>query len=190
MSEIHHITSPLTEDVLQKLRVGQRVLLSGTVYTARDAAHQRLVQTLAVGQPLPFDLRGQIIYYVGPSPTRPGQVIGAAGPTTAGRVDDYTLPLLAQGLKGMIGKGKRSQAVRDGLVQYKAVYCVCVGGAAALLSERITAVQPIAYEDLGTEAIRQLTLQDFPMVVADDIYGADMYEQCQLAYRRLPHAKD
>ncbi len=179
------LTAPLEDEQIKNLRVGQRVLLTGQLYTARDAAHKRMVETLGAGGELPFDLQGQIIYYVGPSPTRPGEIIGAAGPTTAGRVDDYTLPLLQRGLKGMIGKGQRSAIVREGIVTYNAVYLVCVGGAAALLAERIQAVRLVAYEDLGTEALRELTVVDFPLMVANDIYGADMYEQGKLAYRTL-----
>jgi fumarate hydratase subunit beta len=176
------ITTPLDDAQVQKLRVGDRVLLSGVVYTARDAAHQRLVAALTAGEPLPFALAGQVIYYVGPSPARPGAVIGSAGPTTSSRVDPYTPLLLAHGLKGMIGKGKRSAAVRQALVQHQAVYLVTVGGAAALIADRITAVELVAYDDLGTEAIRALTVVDFPAVVANDAYGGDLYEQGRQAY--------
>jgi fumarate hydratase subunit beta len=166
------------------LKVGDRILLSGTIYTARDAAHQRLIAALEAGVDLPLPLAGQIIYYVGPAPARPGEVIGPAGPTTAGRVDPYTPPLLSQGLKGMIGKGKRNEAVRQAMSQYKAVYFVTVGGAAALIAERIRAVDLVAYPDLGTEAIYRLEVEAFPLVVANDIYGADLFEQGQAAYRR------
>jgi fumarate hydratase subunit beta len=181
---MREITLPLTDDVVHQLRAGDRVLLSGSVYTARDAAHKRLVETLARGEALPFDLRGQVVYYVGPSPTRPGDVIGSAGPTTAGRVDSYTIPLLQQGLKGMIGKGRRTAEIRQALVDYTAVYFVAVGGAAALIADRIRAVELIAYEDLGTEAIRRLTIDQMPLTVANDCYGADLYEQGRTAYRR------
>jgi fumarate hydratase subunit beta len=154
------------------------------VYTARDAAHQRLTQALATGQELPFPLAGQIIYYVGPAPARPGQVIGPAGPTTAGRVDLLTPLLLENGLKGMIGKGKRSQAVRQALRTYMAVYLVAVGGAAALIADCIKKSEVIAYPDLGTEAIYRLEVVDFRLVVANDAYGADLFEQGQATYRR------
>lgn len=185
MSEIRHITTPLTDAVARSLHAGERVLLSGRVYTARDAAHKRLVETIEAGEKLPFDPQGQMIYYVGPSPTKPGAVIGSAGPTTAGRVDYYTLPLLARGLKGMIGKGKRGAEVRQGMVDYGAVYLVAVGGAAALIADRIKRVELVAYEDLGTEAIRCLEVEAFPLMVANDSYGADVYEQGKAAYRRM-----
>ncbi|MBZ0293039.1 MAG: Fe-S-containing hydro-lyase [Anaerolineae bacterium] len=178
------INTPLTDDTIQSLHVGDRVLISGTIYTARDAAHKRLCAALEAGDDLPFSLEGQIIYYVGPSPTRPDQIIGSAGPTTSSRVDPYTPALIQQGLKGMIGKGKRNQAVRDALAQHHAVYFATVGGAAALIAECVKAVEMVAYEDLKTEAIRKLTIENFPVVVANDIYGADLYEQGRLAYRR------
>jgi fumarate hydratase subunit beta len=164
--------------------VGDRVLINGVIYAARDAAHKRLVETLARGEPLPFELTGQIIYYVGPTPGRPGEVIGAAGPTTAGRMDGYTVPLLAQGLKGMIGKGKRAEAVRQAMVAHTAVYLVCVGGAGALLAKCIKEAELVAYEDLGTEAIRRLLVEAFPVVVANDSYGADLFTLGQAAYRQ------
>jgi fumarate hydratase subunit beta len=186
MSEIRSITTPLTDAAARSLRAGERVLLSGAIYTARDAAHKRLIETLNTGGDLPFDPQGQIIYYVGPSPTKPGAVIGSAGPTTAGRVDYYTVPLLERGLKGMIGKGKRSPQVRQGMMDYGAVYLVAVGGAAALIADRIKRVELVAYEDLGTEAIRRLHVEAFPLLVANDSYGADVYEQGKAAYRRLP----
>ena len=182
--EPRRITTPLADDVIAALHTGDRVLISGAVYTARDAAHKRLIETLERGDLLPFALQGQVIYYVGPSPTKEGDVIGSAGPTTASRVDPYTPLLLEHGLKGMIGKGKRNQAVRDALAAYKGVYFAAVGGAAALISQRIKAVEMIAYSDLKTEAIRKLTVADFPVVVANDIYGADLYEQGRLAHRR------
>jgi fumarate hydratase subunit beta len=186
MSAFRPITTPLTDETVRSLHAGESVLLSGRVYTARDAAHKRLFDTLEKGDALPFELKGQMIYYVGPSPTKPGDVIGSAGPTTAGRVDDFTIPLLAQGLKGMIGKGKRSALVRQAMIDYGAVYLVAVGGAAALIADRIRQVELIAYEDLGTEAIRCLTVEAFPLLVANDGYGADIYEQGKAEYRRLP----
>lgn len=182
MSEIR-ITTPLTDKVIAGLKAGDRVLLSGVVYTARDAAHQRLVDTLSAGQPLPLPLTGQVIYYAGPAPTRPGMIIGPAGPTTSSRMDSLTLPLLEAGLKGMIGKGNRSQEIRQAIARHRAVYLVAVGGAAALISKRIVNMDLVAYEDLGTEAIYRLECLDLALVVADDIYGGDLYEQGVAAYR-------
>jgi len=178
------ITMPLTDQVVAGLRVGDRLLLNGLIYTARDAAHQRLVAALAAGQLLPIPLAGQVIYYVGPAPARPGQIIGPAGPTTASRLDPYTPQLLAQGLKGMIGKGKRNKTVREALVNHRAVYLVTVGGAAALIAEQIKSVELVAYPDLGPEAIYRFEVEAFPVVVANDVYGADLFEQGQAAYRR------
>lgn len=178
------VTTPLTDAAVRALRVGQRVLLTGTIYTARDAAHERLAKALAAGEPLPIPLAGQVIYYVGPAPARPGEVIGPAGPTTAGRVDFFTPALLAQGLKGMIGKGKRSPAVREAIVAHGAVYFVMVGGAAALISQHITAVTTVAYADLGTEAIARMEVDALPMVVANDAAGGDLFEQGQAEYQR------
>lgn len=179
-----HLQTPLTDDLVQTLKAGDRVLLSGTIYTARDAAHKRLIETLNAGKVLPIPLQGQIIYYVGPSPARPGSVIGSAGPTTAGRVDPYTPPLLALGLKGMIGKGKRNLEVREALKKHQAVYFVTVGGAAALVADRIKKVDIVAYADLGAEAIRRLEVEAFPLVVANDVYGGDLFEQGQATYRQ------
>ena len=178
------VTTPLSDAVARSLRVGKRLLLSGVVYTARDAAHQRLSETLAAGEALPIPLVGQVIYYVGPAPARPGEVIGPAGPTTAGRVDFFTPALLAQGLKGMIGKGKRSPAVRQAIVEHGAVYFVMVGGAAALIAQHIRESVLVAYADLGTEAIYRLVVDALPMVVANDAAGADLFEQGQAQYRR------
>jgi fumarate hydratase subunit beta len=176
--------TPLGEADARGLRIGDRVLLSGVVYTARDAAHQRLAQAIASGQDLPFSLEGQVIYYVGPSPARPGAVIGSAGPTTSTRMDAYTPQLLARGLRGTIGKGFRSQAVRVALAQYGAVYFVSVGGAAALAADRIRAVEMVAFDDLGTEAIRRLVIDEFPVTVANDAHGGDLFESGRAAYRR------
>jgi fumarate hydratase subunit beta len=181
--QTRQLRTPLDEEDVKLLRVGERVLLSGLIYTARDAAHKRLVEALTAGETLPLSLTGQVIYYVGPSPARPDQIIGSAGPTTSGRVDVYTPLLLQHGLKGMIGKGKRNGQVREALVTHIAVYFVVVGGAAALLADRIKQVKLVAYEDLGTEAIRELMVEDFPMIVANDAYGADLYEQGQASYR-------
>jgi fumarate hydratase subunit beta len=178
------LTTPLTDADVVRLKAGDRVRLSGTLYTARDAAHQRLIAALDAGQPLPIDVRGQIVYYVGPTPPPPGKVIGSAGPTTGGRMDRYAPRLLALGLKGMIGKGHRSQPVRDAMRQHKAVYFGAVGGAGALLSRYITAAEVVAYDDLGTEAIRRLTVEDFPVIVVDDAHGNDLYEDGMKQYAR------
>lgn len=184
MAELRRLTTPLGDDTLRALKVGERVLLSGVVYTARDAAHKRMVEMLDAGGELPIPLAGQVIYYVGPSPARPGEVIGSAGPTTSTRMDSFTPRLLAGGLKGMIGKGSRSQAVREAMVKHRAVYFVAVGGAAALIAACVKQAELIAYEDLGTEAIYRLTVEDFPVVVANDAHGGDLYEQGKAAYRR------
>ena len=179
-----HIESPIAPDVIGGLTVGTRVLISGVVYTARDAAHKRLVQALDRGDRLPFDLFGQTIYYMGPSPARPGQVIGSAGPTTSSRMDSYTPRLLAAGLGAVIGKGSRSPEVREAVRKYKAVYFVAIGGAGALLHRTIRRVEVIAYEDLGAEAILRLEVEDFPAIVANDIYGGDLFEQERARYQR------
>ncbi|MBW1980611.1 MAG: Fe-S-containing hydro-lyase [Deltaproteobacteria bacterium] len=177
MTEPVRLTTPLTSADLEPLQIGDRVLLSGVIYTGRDAAHKRLLALLEAGEKLPFDIRGQIIYYVGPSPARPGMAVGAAGPTTSYRMDDYAPKLLQQGLKGMIGKGGRSQAVRDAMVRYQAVYWAAIGGAGALMAQAIKKAEIIAYEDLGPEAIRRLQVEDFPVIVVNDVRGNDLYEQ-------------
>ncbi len=179
-----HLTTPLTAEDLEVLRVGDRVLLSGAIYTARDAAHARLIDLLTEGRNLPFNIEGQVIYYAGPTPEKPGKVIGSAGPTTSYRMDPYTPLLIEKGLKAMIGKGLRSQEVKEAMRQYKAVYLGAVGGAAALISERIQAAELIAYEDLGAEAIRRLVVKDFPLIVVNDIYGGDLYEEGVRQYRK------
>ena len=178
------LTAPLTDDVVAQLRAGDSVLISGTIYVARDAAHKRLAAALEAGQPLPFDLRGQIVYYMGPSPARPGRPIGSAGPTTSYRMDPYTPALLAAGLKGMIGKGNRSQVVREALQRYRAVYFAGVGGAAALIAQSVRAAEVIAYPELGAEAVRRLEVVDFPAIVINDAYGGDAYETGKAAYRQ------
>jgi len=179
------LTTPLSEADVAALRAGQRVLISGAVYTARDAAHQRMAEAIARSEDLPFDVRGQVIYYVGPTPTPPGRIIGSAGPTTAGRMDRYAPMLLARGLRGMIGKGPRSDEVKAALQQHKGVYFGAIGGAGALLSKRIIAVELIAYQDLGTEAIRRLVVEDFPAIVINDCYGGDVYLEAKLKWRRV-----
>ena len=160
------------------------MLVSGIIYTARDAAHKRLIQALDSGEALPFDLKGQTLYYMGPSPARPGQVIGAAGPTTSGRMDIYTPPLIAAGLRAMIGKGSRSPVVKEAIRKYKTVYFATISGAGALLAQSIKNVEVIAYEDLGPEAILQLTVENFPAIVANDIHGGDVYELGRAKYQR------
>lgn len=167
---------PLTREALAPLRAGDEVLLSGDLYTARDAAHKRLVQCLQDGQPLPFDVRGQLIYYVGPAPASPGHAVGAAGPTTSYRMDAYTPALLDVGLLGMMGKGKRSPAVIESMVRHGAVYFGAVGGAAALIARHITHCEVIAYPDLGAEAVHRFTVADFPALVIIDSLGQNLYE--------------
>jgi len=178
------ITTPLTDEVVEKLRAGDKVEVSGTIYVARDAAHKRFMEALDSGQPLPIDLRGQIIYYMGPSPAPPGKPIGSAGPTTSYRMDPYTPRLLEQGLKGMIGKGNRGPEVRQALRKHNAVYFAAVGGAAALIASSINKAEVVAYEDLGAEALRRLEVEGFPAIVVNDIYGADAYEEGKAKYRR------
>ena len=179
-----HITTPFTESIVRDLTSGDTVLISGTIYTARDAAHKRLCEAIAEGQPLPFDLQDAVIYYVGPTPPKPGQVIGAAGPTTSGRMDAYAPTLMEHGLRGMIGKGRRSAAVREAVIRNGAVYFAAIGGAGALLSKSILESGVIAYEDLGTEAIRRLTVKNFPAIVCMDGSGDDLYETAAEQYRK------
>ncbi len=171
-----HISVPLSEEDAGSLRAGDYVYLTGTIYTARDAAHKRMYEALGRGDKLPMDMADNVIYYMGPSPAREGRPIGSAGPTTASRMDKYTPALLDLGLKGMIGKGKRTKEVRDAIVRNKAVYFAAVGGAGALLSRSITSSEVIAYEDLGTEAIRRLTVENFPVIVVMDSQGNNLYE--------------
>jgi len=177
--------TPLTDQVIEELRVGDKVLLNGYIYTARDAAHKRMVEAISNGDMPPFDMKGQVIYYVGPTPPKPGQVIGSAGPTTAIRMDKYVEPLLKLGLKGMIGKGYRSTQVKELLKKYKAVYFAAVGGVAVLLAKSIKSSEVIAYEGLGTEAIRRLYVEDFPVIVANDIYGGDVFEEGRRKFARI-----
>jgi fumarate hydratase subunit beta len=179
-----NISLPLTEDVIKDLHTGDSLSLSGVLYVARDAAHKRIVIALDEGKPLPFDMKGQTIYYMGPSPTPPGRVIGAAGPTTSGRMDSYTPRLIATGLRGMIGKGARSLAVKDAIKKYGAVYLGAIGGAGALLSRSIIKSETIAYEELGPEAVLRIEVKDFPAIVINDIYGADLYTEGRKKYRK------
>jgi len=185
------LETPLDEETISKLKIGERVLLKGIVYTARDQAHKRLVDELESArrenrQPnLPFHLEGQVIYYVGPAPARPGMVIGPAGPTTSCRMDPYTPVLLEKGLKGTIGKGRRGKDVIEAMKKYKAVYFVAVGGAAVLISKKIKRVETVAYEDLGPEAIYRLDVEDFPLIVANDVYGNDLFDEGIKKYRKV-----
>ncbi|MDN5347549.1 MAG: fumarate hydratase subunit beta [Clostridia bacterium] len=180
------ITTPLTAEVIKDLKAGDQVLINGVIYTGRDAAHRRLVETYKAGKELPVDLKDQIIYYVGPCPAKPGKVIGAAGPTTSGRMDAYT-PLIIEkmGLRGMIGKGGRTPEVIEAMKEHTAVYFLAVGGAGALLAQRIKKAEIIAYEDLGPEAIYRLEVEDFPVVVGIDCYGNNLYQVGQAKYRKL-----
>lgn len=171
------ITTPLTDEVVERLKIGDQVYISGTIYTARDAAHKRLVELIQGGEKLPLDLDGQIIFYAGPSPTKPGAAIGSIGPTTSYRMDAYTPILLKNGLKGMIGKGSRSKEVVNAMVQYKSVYFAAIGGAAALAAQRVKKSEIIAYPELGAEAIRKLEVEDFPVTVVNDIRGGDLYQE-------------
>ncbi|GAB4285803.1 MAG: Fe-S-containing hydro-lyase [Deferrisomatales bacterium] len=184
MSDPVRLTAPLTDADVEALSSGDRVLLSGVVYTARDAAHARLVELLRRGDPLPVDLRGQILYFVGPTPAPPGRPIGSAGPTTAYRMDPYSPLLIEHGLKAMIGKGKRSPEVIEAMRRHKAVYLAAVGGAGALLSQRIRSAEVVAYGDLGPEAIRRLEVVDFPAVVVNDCRGGDLYAQGRRTYAK------
>lgn len=172
-----HIHAPLDTETISGLRAGDFVYISGTIYTARDAAHKRMSEALKEGDGLPVKLENNIIYYMGPSPAREGRPIGSAGPTTSGRMDKYTPELLDLGLKGMIGKGRRSAAVKEAIVRNGCVYFAAIGGAGALLSKAITASEVIAYEDLGTEAVRKLEVVDFPAIVVMDVLGNDLYER-------------
>jgi fumarate hydratase subunit beta len=183
--EIRRIETPLDEKTVGQLIAGEKVFLSGFIYTARDAAHKRFMETLKGGGSLPFNIEGQVIYYCGPSPAPPGRVIGACGPTTSTRMDAYAADLLALGLKGMIGKGRRSRAVRDAIMEHKAVYFGGTGGAGALLSRCVLSAETIAYEDLGPEAVVKLGVKDFPLFVINDTMGGDLYEAGLRKYRRL-----
>ncbi len=184
MSESIRLKTPLSDENLERLKSGDRVLISGIIYTGRDAAHKRLFDLLKTGKDLPFDMKGQIIYYVGPTPPRPGQVFGSAGPTTSYRMDAYAPALIEKGLKGMIGKGMRSDAVKEAMKKYKAVYFVATGGAGALLAKRVKKAQVVAYEDLGPEAIRRLEVEDLPVIVVNDIRGNDLYIEGENKFRR------
>ena len=170
-----HITTPLTDEIISNLKSGDEVLISGTIYTARDAAHKKLIDSINSGESLPFDIKNAVIYYVGPSPKKPGDVIGSAGPTTSYRMDAYTPTLLDLGLKGMIGKGSRNKNVVESIKKNHAVYFAAIGGAGALISSTIKSSEVIAYEELGPEAVHKLTVEDFPAIVVLDSGGNDLY---------------
>lgn len=181
-----HIEAPFDEEIARQLKSGDNVYITGTIYTARDAAHKRMYETLKQGLELPFQIKDQVIYYMGPSPAREGRPIGSAGPTTASRMDKYTPELLNLGLRGMIGKGKRSNEVMEAIVCNKAVYFAAVGGAGALLSKSIISSEVIAYDDLGPEAIRKLEVKDFPVIVVIDSEGNNLYEKAIETYKEEP----
>lgn len=178
------LTTPLSVEDLRPLRAGDPVLLDGVLFTARDAAHARMAATLAAGEPLPFDPEGQVVYFVGPTPARPGHAIGAAGPTTASRMDPYSPLLVERGLRGMVGKGRRSDAVRAAMRRHGCVYFGAVEGTAALLARRVRAAEVVAYPDLGTEAVRRLEVSAFPVVVVNDLAGRDLYVEGPARWRR------
>jgi fumarate hydratase subunit beta len=173
--QTHKLTTPLTDEAVSQLKAGDVVLLTGTIYTARDAAHKRIVQALDRGEEPPFPLQGAVIYYVGPTPAPPGRPIGAAGPTTSYRMDSFAPRLYSLGVKATMGKGKRAQEVKEAMKEYNAVYLGATGGAGALLSQRIKQARVIAYEDLGPEAVRELVVEDFPALVINDVYGGELY---------------
>ncbi len=184
MSEAIRLKTPLSDADVEKLKAGDKVFLNGVIYTGRDAAHKRLYDLLMEGKPLPIEVKGQVIYYVGPAPAKPGQVIGSAGPTTSGRMDAYSPKLIEIGLKGMIGKGMRKKEVVEAMKKYKAVYFAATGGAGALLANAIKKVQVVAYDDLGPEAINRLEVENFPVIVVNDTKGNDLYEEGMRKYAR------
>jgi len=182
MSQVHYLTTPLSDEDVENLKAGDIVYLSGVIFTARDAAHKRLVDLIENKEELPFQLDGAVIYFVGPTPPKPGDPIGSAGPTTSYRMDSYSPTLIKHGLKGMIGKGKRNREVKDACKKYKAVYFGATGGAGALLGKLIKEAEVIAYEELGPEAIRMLRVENFPVTVINDAYGNDLYEEGRKQY--------
>jgi fumarate hydratase subunit beta len=184
MAQVRELKTPLTNDDIKDLKIGDKVLLSGPIYAARDAAHKRIVDLIAKNQDLPFDLKGAAVYYVGPSPAKPGYAIGSAGPTTSGRMDPYTPLLISKGLKAMIGKGPRSKEVKQAMTEHGAVYLAAVGGAGALISKSITKSDVVAYGELGAEAIRRMEVKDLPLIVAIDVRGNDLYQTGKEAYRK------
>jgi fumarate hydratase subunit beta len=182
--ETKKITTPLKDSDVENLRSGDNVTITGYIYTGRDAAHKKMVELLQKGEKLPFDPHGQLIYFVGPTPAKPGQVIGSAGPTTSGRMNKYSPVMIAAGLKGMIGKGEMGTEVAEALKKHKGVYLVATGGAAALIAKRITESELVAYEELGPEAVRRLKVVDFPAIVAQDCYGGNIYIEGVKKYER------
>jgi fumarate hydratase subunit beta len=184
-AQIKRITAPFSDETARSLKAGDSVLISGVIIAARDAAHKRLVETLDKGQKLPVDLKGAVVYYVGPSPAKPGQPIGSAGPTTSGRMDAYTPRLIKEGLKGMIGKGYRKPEVVEAMKQYGVPYMAAVGGAGALIAKSVKKYTVLAYEELGPEAVAAMEVEDFPAIVVIDCEGADYYAQGQAPYREL-----
>jgi fumarate hydratase subunit beta len=179
----HRIQTPVTDEVIAQLRAGEKVFITGYLLTGRDAAHKKLIDLIKEGKGLPVDIKGQIIYYVGPTPARPGKPIGSAGPTTSYRMDSYAPTLHSLGLKGTIGKGSRSKEVKEALKKYKAVYLAAVGGAGALISKSIEGSEVVAYPELGPEAIIRLRVKNFPCIVINDMYGGDLYEEGKKKYR-------
>ncbi|MEI9479212.1 MAG: Fe-S-containing hydro-lyase [Deltaproteobacteria bacterium] len=184
MAEPVRLKTPLSDNDVEKLKIGDRVLINGVIYTGRDAAHRRLFDLLQAGKDLPFDMRGQVIYYVGPTPAKPGHVLGSAGPTTSYRMDAFAPALIEKGLKGMIGKGMRSDQVKEAMKRHKAVYFAATGGAGALLAKRVKKAEVIAYDDLGPEAIRRLEVVDLPVIVVNDVRGNDLYIEGAIKFRR------
>jgi len=179
----HHITTPVSDETIAKLKAGDTVYISGYLYTGRDSAHKKLIELVEKGDDLPIDVKGEFIYYVGPTPARPGKPIGSAGPTTSYRMDSYAPTLHRLGLKGTIGKGKRSEEVKESLKRYKGVYLSAVGGAGALISKSIESAEVIAYPELGPEAIRKIKVKDFPCIVINDMYGSDLYQEGKKKYQ-------
>jgi fumarate hydratase subunit beta len=190
MSKTVELKPPLNDDDVMQLEIGDKVLVTGVIYTARDAAHKRLMDLLAAGKELPVDFKGQILYYVGPSPAKPGRVIGAAGPTTSYRMDSYTPTMLQLGLKAMIGKGKRAPEVISAMQQYKAVYLGATGGAGALISQCIKKAEVVAFPELGPEAVHRLEVENLPAIVINDCQGGDLYELGMKKYRRTAENMD
>jgi len=178
------ITTPLTDEVVRDLKVGDAVAITGVIYQARDAAHKKLVALIEAGEPFPFELQGAVVYYMGPSPAKPGNVIGSAGPTTSGRMDAYAPLLMQHGLKGMVGKGLRTQEVKDAMHEYTAVYFAATGGAGALLAKSIVGNEVIAWPELGAEAVARLEVKDFPAIVVNDCHGGDLYEEGRKRYAK------
>ena len=183
MKETVHLETPLTRENNEALRTGDIVLISGVLFTARDAAHARMAEVIENGEPLPFDPEGQVVYFTGPAPARPGQALGPAGPTTASRMDPYSPLLIERGLKGMVGKGVRSESVLESMREHGCVYFGAVEGTAALLADKVKEAEIVAYEDLGAEAIRRLVVEDFPVVVVNDLYGGDLYREGRERWR-------